>query len=519
VAKKITTLYIDDTSLRLMVTRGKRISKLADAPLDMSFADTSAKVREAELVTKIKQLFKTNKVKAKNVIVGLSGLHCLSRPVVLPQLPRAMLDEAVIREAQRVLPVPPEQLYITWQIISVTEGKMQAFMEAIPRQTADTLLSVLHQVGLKPYLMDIKPLALARLVQEATAILVDVQSREFDIVIMADGIPQPIRTVSFPQEALSLPEKLLIVKDELKRTVQFYNSNNPENPIQPSVNMYVSGEADEPELYESLANELGYRVLSLSSPLKCPKQLDPAHHLVNIGLTLKELPKEAGPLLANLNTLPMPYQPKPVSLGKIVALPATLAAIGLIILVAMTVQDAAASINSVSSQLDAANLVIEQRQNKKKELIDNIEALEKELAAMQANRNVFTNALDSLDKWGDAINGDLEATVYNLVRGINLSGFNHSGQELNIHGQAPSEVEVLQYARNLDASGRFSEVTIASIRRVEGDSGGEEIEIIGASEEIEGEGEEIEVLGEEIEGGGDGNGVMDFTLSLKLKGW
>ena len=108
-AKKITTLYVNDTSLRLMVTSGKRITKLANTPLDVNFGDVSAKIREAELVAKIKQLFKTNKVKAKKVVVGLSGLHCLSRPIVLPELPREMLEEAVIREAQRVLPIPPEQ--------------------------------------------------------------------------------------------------------------------------------------------------------------------------------------------------------------------------------------------------------------------------------------------------------------------------------------------------------------------------------------------------------------------------
>jgi len=467
VARKITTLYVDDASLRLMVTRGKRIIKLADVSLEMSLTDVSAKVREAEVAAKIKYLFKAQKVKTKKVIIGLSGLHCLSRPATVPQLPRAMLDEAVIREARRVLPVPPEQLYISWQIVSAKEGKIQVFMVAILRQTADTLFRVLHQVGIKPYLMDIKPLALSRLVKEATAIIVDVQPKEFDIVIMADGIPQPIRTVSFPQEALSLPERLLMVRDELKRTVQFYNSNNQEKPILPSVTMFVSGElTDEPELYEALANELGYRVLPLSSPLKCPKQLDPAYYLVNTGLALKELRKEAGPLLPNFNTLPVPYQPKPFSLVRVMALPATAAAIGLIVLLAMTIQDAAASIDSVHSQLGATTFILEQRQSQKKELVESIAALEKKLADTEAARSIFINAFDSLNKGGDRINGDLEATVNNVVSGISLRSISHSGGGLNLNGGAPSEAEVLEYARNLDASGRFSEVTVASIMRV-----------------------------------------------------
>ena len=52
--QKITTLYISDTNIRLMVRRGKRISKLADAPLDMNLADISAEVKEAELIAKIR---------------------------------------------------------------------------------------------------------------------------------------------------------------------------------------------------------------------------------------------------------------------------------------------------------------------------------------------------------------------------------------------------------------------------------------------------------------------------------
>jgi type IV pilus assembly protein PilM len=520
VAKKITTLYINDTSIRLMVTSGKRISKLADAPLDMNLADTSANVREAEIVTKIKQLFKTHNINAKKVIIGLSGLHCLSRPVSLPQLPKAMLDEAVVREAQRVLPVPTEQLYISWQITSAIEGKTQAFMLAIPRHIADTIHGILHQVGLKPYLMDVKPLALARLVKEATAIVVDVQAREFDIVIMADGVPQPVRTVPLPEDVLSLRDKVSIVKDELRRTVEFYNSNSPEKPLQPDVTMYVSGElADEPELYQSLAKELGYQVLPLSSPLKCPKQLDPIHYLVNIGLALKELPKEAGALLANLNALPVPYQPKPLSLGKIMAIPATAFAIGLIVLLAMNIQDAGASIDSVDTQIDATKFIIEQRQSQKKELTESIAALEKKLANTESTCEIFTATIDDFDEKGSVINGDLRASVNNLVYGVDLKGINHSGQDLRLHGKAPSEVELLAYARNLDASGRFSEVTISTLQRVEDrDEETEDEEIEGEDEEMEDEDEEMEGEDEETGDEDEGNEVMQFTLTLKLKG-
>jgi type IV pilus assembly protein PilM len=468
-AKKIITLYIDDTIIRLMVTQGKWISKMADVPLDMSLFDGSAEDKKAELADKVKHLLAMNNIKKKKIILGISGLHCLSRPAILPLLPKAMQQEAMTREAKRLLPVPPEQLHISWQIISIADSKMQAFIVAIPRQVADTLLKVLNQVGLKPYSMDIKPLALAKLVNEATSMIIDVQPKEFDIVIMVDGIPQPVRSVSFPQEALSLADRLSIVKNELKRTIEFYNSNNPEKCLQPSVNIYVSGElADEPELYESLAEELGHQVLPLTSPLKFSKELDPSRYLVNVGLALKELPREAGALLTNINTLPAHYLPKPIPMGKLMTIPATAAAMGIIILMVMTIQDAAAFISSTNNQLDTTNLLLEKKQSQKQELVDSITAMEQKVAGMQKTCKNFIAARDSIDALGEKINGDLVATVDNMVDGLRLAGIGHSGGQLSLNGSSLSEVEVLQYGRNLDDTGRFTEVTVSHIHRFGG---------------------------------------------------
>ena len=62
-ASNTTTLYINDTSIKLMVTRGKRITKLADVPLDTSLGNVTTEEREAELVARIKNLFKSDKIR------------------------------------------------------------------------------------------------------------------------------------------------------------------------------------------------------------------------------------------------------------------------------------------------------------------------------------------------------------------------------------------------------------------------------------------------------------------------
>ena len=411
-ANSTTTLYISDSSIRLMVTRGKRITKLAEMPLEK--AQDGAK--EDELAARIKDLFRRNHIGSRKIILGISGLHCLTRPLILPDLPHTMLDEAVTREARRVLPVPPEQLYISWQSLSASEGKMQAFMAAIPRTIADSHLKALAKAGFKPYLMDIKPLALARLAQVPTAVIVDVQPGEFDIIIMAEGIPQPIRSLSFPEERISLEERMEIVRGEMERTIQFYNSNNPEKSLQPGTPMLVAGElADEPAMYQSMAQSLGLKASPLTSPLKCAKHLDPTHHLANVGLALKELIREGGPQLPNFNTLPAPYQPRQISLNRIIAVPMTAAAGALIILLAMTIQNASANLDAARFQLESTNLALQKKQSEKLELTQQVTAAQQQLATIEANRQGFSTVLETLTGNGDLMNNDIHATVDNVI--------------------------------------------------------------------------------------------------------
>jgi len=471
--RKIVTLYIDDISIRLLVADGKRVKKWADLPLEPGLIEGATVIKATEVATKIKQLLKDQKVRTKKVIVGFSGLHCLTRPIILPQLPKAMLDEAVTREARKLLPLPLDQLYMVWQTIPAPEGKTQVFLTAIRRRSADALLKMLRQVRLDPYIMDLKPLALARLVREATAVIVDVQPTEFDIVIMSNGIPQPIRTVSFPREALlSWEKKFPLIRDELDRTIQFYNSNNPEKPLVPSTPIFVSGElVGRPEL-NLLSHELGYPVSPLSSPLKCPEQLDLSCYIVNIGLALKEpsLEKKTGSSVANLNLRPIPYRPKPISWGRVVAVPGAIAIIGLLFPMVMLVQDVSADNVALHSQLDTTNQLLSQKQLQKQEMGNNIAELEEKLAEAEVSHDTFTMALKSIKREHSVVNGDLGATTNALPDTISLASISHTGNMLTISGTAPTEADVLSYASKLDNSGRFSETIVASMRKT-GDEG------------------------------------------------
>ena len=188
-AGRLASLYFDDTSIRLVVTKGRQIKKWAQLDLEPGLIESGVVTDEAEVAARIRRLFQSQKEPLRKVLVGMSGLYCQTRPAVFPQLPRGMLEEAVAREAKRVLTLAPEEIYQSWQTIAAPEGKSQILLEAVPRRTVDALLNALRQAGLKPSFLDLKPLALSRVVRETRAVLVDVQTAEFDLVIVAGGVP------------------------------------------------------------------------------------------------------------------------------------------------------------------------------------------------------------------------------------------------------------------------------------------------------------------------------------------
>jgi type IV pilus assembly protein PilM len=463
-SKKVVTLYIDDTSIRLLVTDGKSIIERAHSPLETGLVEGGIIVNEEEVASRIVQLLEDRRVRTKKVIVGLSGAHSLTIVLNLPQLADNLLAEAVMREAARVLPVPLEQLYLTWQTIPAAERKIRIFVIAIPRDAADALLKTLQRAGLTPHMMDIKPLALARMVHEPNAIIVDVQPTEYDIVIIGDGVPQPIRTIPIPPEdRLSWNGKLPMITDDLARTIEFYDSKNPENPLVPSVPIYVSGElADEPEICQSLSDRLGRSVMRLSLPVSYPLGSYPSRYTVNLGLAIKRFlsRSNSASLVAGMDALPSAYQSKSFSFTRVLALTGSVLAIALIISQVTMIRINASSINTINDNLDTINKLVEQKQLQ-------------ELAAAQAlsqermSQDIFTTALQTLHNQRDDFNLGLEIATSYMPSGVSISSISYDGSELSLEVQSLNEDSVLQYARNLRANSTFSEVSISTMRRID----------------------------------------------------
>jgi len=477
-SKKVTTIFIRDTSISLMVMKDRLVEKWASLPLESGLVSKGLVIEQEQVATRVKELFELERVRAKKVVVGVTGHGSLYRLIILPDLPDAILPEAVRREAERVIPVPFEEIYLTYQVLPAPAGEKRIYLAACPRNVTDALIGTLHRAGLKPYMMDLAPLALCRTIDEPKAIIVNARLDHLEIMIITDRLPQVIRRLSLSSEdgssSLSFSEKLPIITEELARTVAFYNSSHQDNLLDSNVPVFVCGEpAEEPATWESLVGEAGYTVSVLPSPVRVPEGFRPNEAMVNIGLAFKELlheKKESNFSLINFNALPQIYLPKPMAISNILIPVGAVVGIALVVLMAFLVRHTMAQIEDLDSQLAVTESDIGRQrieiagvQERIAQLEPQIELLTGQLVMSAATSNVIRATLADLKEGREEVDGDLSQIVTLAAGKVNLTGVSHSGGTVTLSGVAADEARIFSYARGLRGGGRFRTVFISSI--------------------------------------------------------
>jgi type IV pilus assembly protein PilM len=467
-AKRVTTLFIRDNNIDLLVMKGEQVEKWASLPLEPGLVSQGLVVDEAQVADKVKQIFHETGAQANKVITALSGHDSLYRIITLPDLPDAVLPEAIRREAKRTIPTPLEEVYFSYQRLSAPKGESRIFLVTFPRNLIDALVRTLHHAGIKPYILDLAPLALSRIPNEPRAIIVNARLDHLDVIVIAERLPQVIRRLSLPGEAESLEDKLPFITEEFNRTVAFYNSSHLEKPLDATVPVLVSGDlAKEPETWQSIVGGAGYSVSALPSPVEPPEGFDPNEFMINIGLALKELllvKEEANFSLVNFNALPQVYVPPSFSIVRVLVPVGTVIGIGLIILAVILIVNGRAEINTLTSQVTVAETSV----NK---LNKDIATLKTQAGSVEATANELNSRLTTVERGRTSIDLDLHEITNLAQNKVTLNSVSHVGSSVTVNGGASNVDDVFSYARALRSGGRFSEVWISSISESGGAAG------------------------------------------------
>jgi len=466
-AKRVTTLFIRDTSINLLVMKGNQIEKWASLPLEPGLVSQGLVTDETQVADRVKQLFKETGAKTSKVTIALSGHDSLYRIITLPELPEAVLPEAVRREVQRTIPTPLEEVYYSYQRLpSQTKGEHRIFLATFPRDLVDALVRTLRQAGIRPPVMDLAPLALSRIPNEPRAIIVNARLDHLDVIAIADRLPQVIRRLALPGEANSLEERLPLIAEEFNRTVSFYNSGHLEHPLDAKVPVFVCGDlAEVPDMWPSVVGGAAYKISALPSPVPVPDGFSTNQFMVNIGLALRQLLEDkegANFSLVNFNALPEAYVPPSFSIFRVLIPVIAVVGIGLIVLVLILIMNNRASIATLTPQVTALESTVTQLQR-------DITTLNGQIASTKGTADALSNTLVGIERGRAIILSDLREVTRLAGQSVALGTVSHTGSSVTISGTTTNVDYIFRYARALRESQeapndpRFSSVWITSI--------------------------------------------------------
>ena len=459
-AKRVTTLSIRDTSIDLLVMKGEQVEKWASSPLEPGLVSQGLIVDEAQVADKVEQIFRETGAQKSKVITALSGHDSLYRIITLPELPDAVLPEAIRREAKRTIPTPLENIYFSYQRLPSPKGESRIFLVTFPRELVDALVRTLRQAGVNPYIMDLAPLALCRIPDEPRAIIVNTRLDYLDVAVIADRIPQVIRRLSLPGETESLEERLPLIAEEFNRTIAFYNSSHMETPLDSTVPVFICGDlAEAPDTWQSVVGESGYTVSALPSPVEAPEGFNSNEFMVNIGLALREMrieKEEANFSLVNFNALPEVYLPAGFSIVRVLLPVVTVIGIGLIILVVILILNNRANIEALTSEVTVAETSVSQQRGQ-------IAKLNSRIPPVEATAEELGGRATTMERRRANIYLDLREIVDLADVQISLTKVAHVGSSITVTGTAPNVGLLYEYARDLRESPRFSKVWVTKV--------------------------------------------------------
>ena len=457
------TLNISNTSIRLLSVMGRRVRVWGDMPLAPGLVRDGLILQPKAVGAAVDALFKSMKVSKEQVITSLTGLSFTYCILNLPQMKPALLEEAILRGAKKEIPLPLEELYLSWQAIGGGHDELNYFVIGVPRNLIDAVTQTLAEAGVKPYIMDLKPLALARAANRGDALIVNLEPDCFDIVLVANGIPAIMHTITPGGEGASLEDNIRRLTDGISKTVNFYNNSHPENPLSPTTPLLLSGELSADATTSQLIQaQIEYPVELLVPPLEFPPDLPVALYTSNMGLALKEVPQKTvseGDATRfydiNLNILSGKYRAKahPVSMRRILLPLALIIAIGLLFPLYYFTSQATAETMRLQTELDVVNEAM-QIEDTINEITATVDALKQEYQDILSKGSGFTKNLE-------VVTNALPSEAYFTSIEINTS-------RIIVEGEADSSFTVISYAMALEAQEDLSEVRIASI----GEGGG-----------------------------------------------
>lgn len=462
-------LSISGSSLKILSLQGKKVKKWASASLPAGSLRDGLILDPKATGEAIGTLFKSSGISRDKVTVSVAGLSCTYRFISLPRVKSSLVEEAIIRAAKKEISLPLDELYLSWQPVPSEGDEQSYFLIGVPRNLIDTAVQTLKVAGIAPYLLDLRPLALARTARRTDAIVVNLEPDCYDIVFIAGGMPKVIHSITPRSEGATLEDNIRQLSDELTKTATFYQSNNPEAQVNARTPLLLTGDLTlEPATAALVQAEIDNPIENLIPPVTYKGDFPVVAYAAVVGLALKGTSKITSHSARgsffdiDVNLLAGKYrQPKakPIRAGYLWLGAILVAVIALLY-----------PLNLMRTNLKTNNTVLNGKlADVRRELnfatTAQEDALQTENAIQLANTAVEdtkTAIKSTLGKRGD--NTSLLKLIVDAMPSVTtFTSLSLAGNDITVQGEADNDFSVIDYATALEKLNVFKVVRIASL--------------------------------------------------------
>lgn len=403
---------------------------------------------------------------AGRVVTDLPLTMPMLRPLRLTKVGRRYLEQVVLSEVTESVPFPVEEVDVGWR--AHTSGKdRDVFAVALPKQALASHVQLLRQAGLRPVAAYAKAAALCLAAGVPDAVLVHLGKSQAAIALVRGQAPQAVHQVELPGEVSDPQDLADLVAREVELVAAYHRPVDPAEGA--PIPVVLTGQVKEhANLVEALPPVLERPVLPFAPPCAHPDGFDPEAYAINLGLALADSARgsrdtrASRTAVAALNLLPERYLPRPLPVRPI----AVFAALALFSAAALNIQGWVDRVATRAAAAAAQLTALQGRERQQRLVSIRITGLDKQAKAGAHTASALELRLAQFGEETLALQERMQTLATRAPGpGLQLSTLSMQGDSFVLTGAAAGYDDVLRYAKELRASGLFSEVKIGRMER------------------------------------------------------
>ncbi len=150
----------------------------------------------------VSELVAQSRITTRHVAVNVPSLRVFTTIADIEKVPEGELAHAIRYQADSLIPTPIEESKIDWAVVGDSpkeKNQLEVLLSSIPNAFIEQRLDMLESIGLNVIAFEPDNLALVRALIPPTAaipqVVIDIGSKNTDIVITMDGTPRLTRAI------------------------------------------------------------------------------------------------------------------------------------------------------------------------------------------------------------------------------------------------------------------------------------------------------------------------------------